>query len=136
MLLLFDFFTPVLADVFSLEFEWQQVFSSLHDSSQYSGRSQQCCSLDVPHSSFYFHVLQSFLSILWCLYQEHQLQLVSTFLSLFNTPARSLKKKLWNMKTTVIAIVIGAVRIIIIIIIILLMGVYHISDGWWFFRRV
>ena len=30
----------VLADVFSQEFEWQQVSSSLQDSSQYSGRSQ------------------------------------------------------------------------------------------------
>ena len=33
------FFTPALADEFSLEFEWQQVSSSLQDSSQYSGRS-------------------------------------------------------------------------------------------------
>ena len=38
--LLLEFFTPVLADGFSLEFEWQQVSSSLQDSSQYSGRSQ------------------------------------------------------------------------------------------------
>ena len=34
-----EFFTSVLADGFSLEFEWQQVSSSLQDSSQYSGRS-------------------------------------------------------------------------------------------------
>ena len=34
-----EFFTSVLADGFSLEFEWQQVSSSLRDSSQYSGRS-------------------------------------------------------------------------------------------------
>ena len=43
LLLLFtplEFFTSVLADGFSLEFEWQQFFSSLQDSSQYSGRSQ------------------------------------------------------------------------------------------------
>ena len=33
------FFKPALADGFSLEFEWQQVSSSLQDSSQYSGRS-------------------------------------------------------------------------------------------------
>ena len=33
-------FTPALADGFSLESEWQQVSSSLQDSSQYSGRSQ------------------------------------------------------------------------------------------------
>ena len=35
-----EFFTSVLADSFSLEFAWQQVSSSLQDSSQYSGRSQ------------------------------------------------------------------------------------------------
>ena len=35
-----EFFTSVLADGFSLEFEWQQVSSSLQDSFQYSGRSQ------------------------------------------------------------------------------------------------
>ena len=35
-----EFFPSVLADGFSLEFEWQQVFSSLQDSSQYSSRSQ------------------------------------------------------------------------------------------------
>ena len=34
-----EFFPSVLADGFSLEFEWQQVSSSLQDSSQYSGRS-------------------------------------------------------------------------------------------------
>ena len=42
LLLLFtplEFFTSVLADDFSLEFEWQQVSSSLQDSSQDSGRS-------------------------------------------------------------------------------------------------
>ena len=42
LLLLFtplEFFTSVLADGFSLEFEWQHVSSSLLDSSQDSGRS-------------------------------------------------------------------------------------------------
>ena len=39
ILLLWEFFTPTLADGFSLDFEWQQVPSSLLDSSQYSGRS-------------------------------------------------------------------------------------------------
>ena len=34
-----EFFTSVLADGFSQEFEWQQVSSSLQDSSQDSGRS-------------------------------------------------------------------------------------------------
>ena len=46
-----EFFTSALADGLSLEFEWQQVSSSLQDSSQYSGRPQQCCSLDGLHSS-------------------------------------------------------------------------------------
>ena len=53
------FFTSVLADGFSLEFEWQQVSSSLQDSSQYSGRSQQCCRLDGLLSSANFEVLQT-----------------------------------------------------------------------------
>ena len=35
-----EFFTSALADGFLLESEWQQVYSSLQDSSQYSGRSQ------------------------------------------------------------------------------------------------
>ena len=35
-----EFFTSVLADGLSLEFGWQQVSSSLQDSSQYSGQSQ------------------------------------------------------------------------------------------------
>ena len=35
-----EFFTSVLADCFSLEFEWQQVSSSLQDFPQDSGRSQ------------------------------------------------------------------------------------------------
>ena len=41
-----EFFTAELADGLSLEFEWQQVPSSLKDSSQYSGWSKQCCCLD------------------------------------------------------------------------------------------
>ena len=35
-----EFFTSTLADCLSVEFEWQQVSSSLQDSSQYSDRSQ------------------------------------------------------------------------------------------------
>ena len=35
-----EFFTSVLADGLSLEFEWQQVSSSLQDYSQYSSHSQ------------------------------------------------------------------------------------------------
>ena len=35
-----ELLTSALADGLSLEFEWQQVSSSLQDSSHYSGRSQ------------------------------------------------------------------------------------------------
>ena len=63
LLLLFtllEFFTSVLADGFSLEFKWQQVSSSLQDSSQDSGCSQQCCHLDNLYPSANFQVLQTF----------------------------------------------------------------------------
>ena len=40
LLWLLEFFTSALADGLSLEFEWQQVSSSLQESSQYSGHSQ------------------------------------------------------------------------------------------------
>ena len=55
-----EFFTSVLPDGFSLEFERQQVSSSLQDSSQDSGRSQQCCHLDSLYPSANFQVLQAF----------------------------------------------------------------------------
>ena len=45
------FHTIMSADGLSLESEWQKVFSSLQDSSQYSGWSQQYCHLDSLHSS-------------------------------------------------------------------------------------
>ena len=54
-----DYFTSALADGFSLEFESQQVSSSFQDSSQYSVRSQKCCSWDGLLSSSNFQVLQS-----------------------------------------------------------------------------
>ena len=63
LLLLFtplEFLTSVLADGFSLEFEWQQVSSSLQDSSRDSGRSQQCSRLDSLYPSANFQVLQTF----------------------------------------------------------------------------
>ena len=53
-LFLSKFFTPAWADGFSLDFEWQQVYSSLQDSSQYSVGSQQCCSLIVSTHPFIF----------------------------------------------------------------------------------
>ena len=59
-----EFFTSVLADGFSLGFDWQQVSTSLQDSSQDSGRSQQCCHLDSLYPSANFQVLQVFFIIL------------------------------------------------------------------------
>ena len=59
ILLIGEFFPPALADSFPLELEWQQVSSSLQDSSWLSGRSQQYCSLDGLHSSSYFQIHQS-----------------------------------------------------------------------------
>ena len=53
------FFTSAFIDSFPLEFVLKKFFSSLQDSSQYSGRSRQCCSLDSLHPSRYFQVLQS-----------------------------------------------------------------------------
>ncbi len=54
-----ELFTSVIADGFSLKSEWQQVSSSLQDSSQYFGRSQLCSSVDGLHSSPNFQVLQA-----------------------------------------------------------------------------
>ena len=54
-----EFFTSALANGLSLEPERQQVSSNLRVSSQYSGRSQQYCSLDRLQSTSYFQVLHS-----------------------------------------------------------------------------
>ena len=55
-----EFSTSVLADGLSPESERQQFFSSFQHSSWYSGRSEQCCSLDSLHSFSCFQVLLSF----------------------------------------------------------------------------
>ena len=36
IIIIWEFFTLKLADGFSLEFEWQQAFTNIHDSSLYS----------------------------------------------------------------------------------------------------
>ena len=54
-----EFFTSVLANGFSLEFEWEQVSSSHQDSSQYSGRPQLCRRLDSLYPSANFQVVQA-----------------------------------------------------------------------------
>ena len=53
-----EFFTPALADGFSLVSGRQQVSSCHQDSSQYSVQSQQCCSLDGLDSTFDFQLFQ------------------------------------------------------------------------------
>ena len=58
ILLIWEFFTPKLADDFPLETEWEQVSSSFQISSQYSVQSQQCYRLDGLHWSSNFLVLQ------------------------------------------------------------------------------
>ena len=72
IIIIWVLFTPALADGFSLEFKWQQVSSSLQDSSLYSGRSQWCCSLDGLHSYSSSPWINPFR-----LFQVHQLQVVS-----------------------------------------------------------
>ena len=47
----FEFFTPARPNGLLLDFEWQQVFSNLQDSSQYSDRPQQCCCFYALHST-------------------------------------------------------------------------------------
>ena len=58
ILLIWEFFTPALADGFRLDTERQQVPLSLRVS-WYSGRSQQCYSFDDLDPSSYFQILQS-----------------------------------------------------------------------------
>ena len=67
-----EFFTSVLADGFSLEFEWQQVSSSLQDSSQDSRRSNNTLVI-VPKAPI--------IIIIICLFLIH-LQNLSEYISL------------------------------------------------------
>ena len=55
----YHYYFRVLADGLSLETEWEQISASPQYTSQYSSRSQPCCSLDCLHSSSYFQVLLS-----------------------------------------------------------------------------
>ena len=54
-----ELFTPALADGLSLGLKWQQVTSGLQDSYQYSGRPQQCSSLDGLGSTSDLQLSQS-----------------------------------------------------------------------------
>ena len=64
-LLLWEFLTPVLTDGFSLEFERQQVSSSLLDSSQYSGQHQLLSLLFTPLRVSHTSVNRWFLTGVW-----------------------------------------------------------------------
>ena len=55
----FRVFTPALADVLSLESEYQQISSGFNASSQYSSPSQYCCGLDGLDLSSNFRLFQS-----------------------------------------------------------------------------
>ena len=59
ILLFREFCTPAVTDGFRLVYEWQQVSTSLQDSSRYSGQSQQSYSLDGIQTSSYFQFVQS-----------------------------------------------------------------------------
>ena len=86
-----EFFTSALADSLSLEFVWQQVSSSLQDSSQYSGRSQQCCSLDAARLLLQLPSPPGPLIIPFLLCLEHQSQVVlssTTFSIVFSIPSK------------------------------------------------
>ena len=52
------FIPPPWADGFSLKLEWEQVYSSLQDSAQYSGWSQKCSSWDGLCTSSDFRLFQ------------------------------------------------------------------------------
>ena len=65
ILLIWAFFTPVLADGFPLESVWKQVSSSIQDSPLYSSRYELHCSLDGLHSPSYFKIPPFPLQILW-----------------------------------------------------------------------
>ena len=68
--------TPALFDRLSMEFERQQITSGLQDSSQYSVRFHQCCSLDGLDSSSDFQFFQSSSHVFGGLLHAHQLQLL------------------------------------------------------------
>ena len=73
----FELFQPALVDGLSLESKWHHVTSDVLDSSQDSGRSQRCSSLDDLSSSSDFQLFQPLFPNLWGPFQVCQLQLVS-----------------------------------------------------------
>ena len=68
------------------------VTASLQDSSQYSGQSQQCCSLDGFHSSSYLQVFQFYINLLVTVPSAPRpigITITFVFYSFFSTLARS-----------------------------------------------
>ena len=61
IIIIYEFCTPALADGLSRVSEWQQVSSSLQDSSEYYCWSQQYCSLDGFDSTTDFQFFKSLL---------------------------------------------------------------------------
>ena len=93
--------------LWSMEFEWQQVSSSLQDSTKYSGRSQPWMVFLIPSPPV-------LVPILWWLYKVLQLQLVSPSLSCFTSCFSFLARSTY-------------------FIIIYSLRVFHISFSWWSF---
>ena len=119
----------MLADSFSMESEWQQVSSSLRDSSQGSGRSQQFCSLNGVDPSSVFLIHQSFFLTFLRSFQLHQL-LNCPFISKFSSPFINPSVTVPRAPITI------EINVINNIIIILPIRVFHISISWWFFTGV
>ena len=78
----FEFFISAIAEGLSLESEWEPVSSGVQNSSLYSGRSQQCCSLD----GYYYY--QSFKSF------SHQRLLMGFFWSLSDSKSSEISRTL------------------------------------------
>ena len=87
------FFSSALTDGLSREFEWQQVSLSLQDSSQYSGRSQQCYTVWIvstrPPTSKSSNPFNN--PLVTVLKAPITIGIIITFMihSFFNCPARS-----------------------------------------------
>ena len=85
-------FTPSLVDSLSQESEWQQVTIGHQDSTEYSDRSHQCCSLNGLdsstnqdlHSLIQAHPLQLVLHSLSCSTAFFSSQARSKYLSIFS----------------------------------------------------
>ena len=104
------FFTPALADILSLESEWQQVSLGLQDSPQYSDQSKQCCNI-------------------WMVF----------FCSLIFNSFSLLSKTLWIVPSMPVTIGITFMCHSFLSCLLLLfysLWVFHLSVSWWSFTGV